>query len=270
MSRLVIFQLIVVPHFPSSLHYLDTIIVILSPPNTPSSSKLPLTPHHPIVSTTEAWELRAVLLLWLALLLTVPFSLTALSSPTDEVNACTLDSRTLARLFPKLTTGIAQRVALLCLPFLYRPGNEGVYGALVLARLFSRNDAVSGLSGFLDWAGVEIVDGDRDGEVNLVASTLEFMAILPTLLSPKHLPQIQMFMEDTLLPHLTGSRTAASSGLIRKLVVKAKGRWWMTQIRALQAAGQGGQSESKRYQSIMYRRPRWHRRTAGRSHERLR
>lgn len=74
-----------------------------------------------------------------------------------------------------------------------------------------------------------MLETEREGEANLVASVLEFMAVLPTMLSPTHLDVLSRFMDEVLLPHLRGSRTA-TSGLIRKLAVKAKGRWWIARM----------------------------------------
>lgn len=89
---------------------------------------------------------------------------------------------------------------------------------------------MQGIPGFLNWAGEEIKDGDREGEASFIASLLEFLAVLPNLIKGEHLGLLMEFMDDILLPHLRGSRTAASSGLIRKLAVKAKGRWWMAKL----------------------------------------
>jgi hypothetical protein len=100
--------------------------------------------------------------------------------------------------------------------------------------LYSREDAAPGLPGFLDWAEQELKEGDREGEANLVASIFEFLAVLPTLIRPERLDLLGDFTDDVLLPHLRGSRTAASSGLIRKLAIKAKGRWWVARISASQ------------------------------------
>lgn len=114
---------------------------------------------------------------------------------------------------------------------LQRSGKEGAYAALVLARVFSRTDAVQGLAGFLDWAEAELREGDREGEANLVASILELLALLPSMLPQgEHLDTLERFTMYHLLPHLRGSRTAASSGLIRKLAIKARGRWWLTRL----------------------------------------
>lgn len=229
-----------VPYFPSGIHFLPLLIYFLSPPQTASSSTTPITPHHPLLSTDEAWELRAVLLLWLALLLTVPFDLSALSSNSPPSPYIDIPSQRL--LFSSPPSEVARNVILLAIPLLRRAGKEGAYASLVLARLFSREDTVHALPGFLAWAGEEIKDGERDGEANLVASILELLVVLPTMLKPEHLGILAEFTDETLLPHLRGSRTAANSGLIRKLAIKVKGRWWMAKLG--KAYKQGGDMDT--------------------------
>lgn len=219
------------PQLPSDIQYLPLLVDILSPPTHPSSSKTPSTPHHPAISSDFAWEVRAVLLLWLSLLLTVPFNLEALSSAATPSSPY-VDTPSRQLLFSSSSSHLAQQVVLLAVPLLYRPGKEGAYAALALARLYSREDAAAGLQGFLDWAGKELQEGEREGEANLVASIFEFLAILPTLIKPERLDTLRDFTEGTLLPHLRGTVTASTSGLIRKLAFKATGRYWMARLRA--------------------------------------
>lgn len=207
------------------------LVDILSFPSSSSSSLASSTPHHPLISEDNAWELRTVLLLWLALLLTVPFDLAALSADATPSSPY-VDAPSQRRLFAFPTSNLARQVVLLSIPLLYRPGKEGAHAAFVLARLYSREDAAGGLAGFLDWASCELQEGDREGEANLIASIFEFLAILPTLIKPERLDVLHAFTSDTLLPHLRGSRTASTSGLIRKLAFKATGRCWIAKIGA--------------------------------------
>ena len=185
-----------------------------------------------MLSPTTAWELRAILLLWLALLLTVPFNLSALSDSDDFVSSAPygIDLPSAELLFPVAASELAQKVTFLAVPLLHRPGREGAYAALVLARLLSREDSVQNLRGFFAWATSEVEEGDRESESHLIASLLTLLALLPSLLKPNHLPLVEVFLEEKLLPHLRGSRTAAESGLIRKLVIKAKGRLWVSKL----------------------------------------
>ncbi|KIR54961.1 cofactor D [Cryptococcus gattii Ru294] len=222
----------VVPHFPSTIPNLPILIKLFSPITSFSASTSPVTPHHHVLSSTTTWELRAVLLLWLALLLTVPFNLSALSNSDDFVSSIPygIDLPSSELLFPTATSELAQKVTFLTVPLLHRPGREGAYAALVLARLLSREDAVQGLRGFFAWATSEIEDGDRESESHLIASLFTLLALLPSLLKSSHLPMVEGFLGEKLLPHLRGSRTAAESGLIRKLAIKAKGRLWVSKL----------------------------------------
>jgi hypothetical protein len=143
-------------------------------------------------------------------------------------------------LFSEPTSDLTQRVILLSLPLLHRSGKEGAYAALVLARVFSRTDAVQGLAGFLHWAGAELQDGDRESEASFIASLLELLALLPSMLPAGHLQTLAGFTVDVLLPHLRGTRTATGSGLIRKLMIKARGRWWLTRLSQAKESEEGG------------------------------
>ncbi|ORX34799.1 armadillo-type protein [Kockovaella imperatae] len=218
----------IVPYFPSTITLLPALVQILSPSSVPSSSSSPPSLQHPLVSGEDVWELRAVILLWLSLLLTVPFDLSALGESSAPLPGATqVDLSAFKVLFSNTVSDTARDITLLTLPLLHRPGKEGSYAALALARLFARSDGVIGLSGFLSWAGKELEEGERESEANFVASLLEFLAVLPASVPHQHLTDIQLFTDSILLPHLRGSRTAASSGLVRKLAVKAKGRWWL-------------------------------------------
>nr|XP_019014520.1 uncharacterized protein I206_00602 [Kwoniella pini CBS 10737]OCF53301.1 hypothetical protein I206_00602 [Kwoniella pini CBS 10737] len=221
----------IVPHFPSSIPNLPMLVTLLSPPITPSTSMIPSTAHHPLLSSSEAWELRVILLLWLALLLTVPFNLKALSSNTLPLSTSFgIDLPSSNILFQSEIANLAKQVILLSIPLFSKPGKEGAYAALVLARLYSREDTSKGLKGFFVWSTAELEENEREGETHFITSLLEFTALLPSLVKPYLLPLLEDFMDANILPHLKGSRTAASSGLIRKLAVKAKGRIWLAKV----------------------------------------
>lgn len=171
------------------------------------------------------------------MLLTIPFDLAALSS--DQSTPYTSTSN-YAKLFQTPVPSLAAQVILIALPLLEKPGKEGAYAALVLARLYSRSDIVNALPGFFAWAEVELREGERDSEANFVASIFELMALLPALLGQQYLGLVDAFTSDVLLPHLRGTRTAASSGLVRKLAVKARGRWWIAKLGHVQKRGECG------------------------------
>ena len=169
------------------------------------------------------------------MLLTVPFNLNALSDDTSQtsisnISAYGIDKPAAQLLFAIPPSQLAQKVILIAIPLLSRPGKEGTYSALLLARLYSREDTISALPGFLNWAKAELQETDRDGEANFVSSLLSLLCVTPTLISVTDLGILWDFEENVLLPHLRGSRTAASSGLIRKLAVKCRGRWWVTKL----------------------------------------
>ncbi|WVQ76181.1 hypothetical protein IAR50_005840 [Cryptococcus sp. DSM 104548] len=218
----------VVPYFPSTIPNLPLIISVLSPHPSSSTSTAQ---HHPLLSSSSAWELRSILLLWFALLLTVPFNLSALSDGDGPVDSKPygLDLSSATTLFTSRTSDLAQRVTLIAVPLLHKPGREGAYAALLLARLFSRTDGVQGLEGFFAYALRELQESDREEEVHLVSSLFHLLALLPSMLPQGHLDQVEAFLTQ-MFDHLRGGRTVVESGLVRKLAVKAKGRLWVTKI----------------------------------------
>lgn len=234
-------KLIPVPQFPSAISHLPVLISVLSPHSSSSTSSDGYVPHHPLLVDQEAWELRAVLLLWLAMLLTAPFSLSALGDPAPlPTSALAIDMSGMTRLFSVPLSRTAERWVLVAIPLMRSSGKEGQYAGLVLARIYSRTDASVGLPGFLDWLGAELAEGERESEANFVASVLSMMAVLPGLVTASSLDLLRLFMEDILVPHLRGGRTAATSGLIRKLAIKARGRWWLAKLGHHPGGIQGG------------------------------
>jgi hypothetical protein len=133
---------------------------------------------------------------------------------------------------------LARQVISICVPLLSKPGKEGSYAGLVLARLYSRTDAVEHLPKFLEWTRLELEEGDREGEAIFVASLLGFLSLLPTMIPHHHLEHLEAFWTKVFLPHLRGSRTAAGSALVRKLAVKSRGRWWMAKLGKQKSTGE--------------------------------
>ena len=212
------YSLLAVPYFPSAIRFLQPLVVIFTPTLQTGDG-----PRSSSSDSEDQWELRCVLLLWLQLLLTIPFPLTAFS-------ASQLPKTAPSRLFPTDFPPLAQTIATCMLPLLHQPGKEGTYAALILARLYARSDAARGLEPFFEYLGSDIEDGERENETHLVASTLQLLAFLPPLLAVDHLTPLARFMDEMLLPHLRGSQTVRGSGLIRKMAIKAKGRWWLRQL----------------------------------------
>jgi hypothetical protein len=215
--------LMLVPHFPSDIQYLSVLVNILS------------SPGDGLLSSQDAWELRAVLLLWLALLLTVPFSLAALS-PEQTLSPSSLDPASTSLLFPEVVPILTSQVCLIAIPLLHRPGNEGSHAALVLARLYSRPDTAASIPDFFKWAERELEEGDRENEANFVAGLFEMLSLLPAMIAAEYLHDIREFGKQ-LVEHLRGGRTSASSGLVRKLAVKAGGRWWVGKLSGNRKSG---------------------------------
>ncbi|GHJ90423.1 hypothetical protein NliqN6_6825 [Naganishia liquefaciens] len=198
----------VVTHFPPEITHLPVLVYLLSPPETPSETDD--FPCHAALAPARSWEIRAVCFLWFSLLLTVPFTLSAF----DE--SSTSDKRITSQVL-----AIGKRA-------LDVPSKEGEYAAIALARLLARSDGVGELDGFLAWVRERLVAGGTEGDAVFTTHILALFALLPSLLpTPKtHLPMLWRFYESTLSPHV-GTATASSNGLLRKMNVKARGRWWV-------------------------------------------
>jgi hypothetical protein len=124
-------RLLAVTYFPSDVYSLPLLLKLFSPSDEGTA-------YHPSISPAGSWELRSTLLLWLSLLMTVPFGLSAF----DEAGS------------GQATGGLSQtarRVETLCRPLLYKPSKEGEYAALTLAKLYARPDCITGLEPYLVW-----------------------------------------------------------------------------------------------------------------------
>jgi hypothetical protein len=145
---------LIVTHFPSDVYSLPLLLELFSSPSRDTA-------YHLAISSPESWELRSVLLLWLSLLMTVPFGLSAfdkISSGATSVNF----SQT------------AVRVEILCRPLLYKPSKEGEYAALTLAKLYARPDCMAGLNPCLEWVRGELdkKDDQHDGLEAIFVSSI--------------------------------------------------------------------------------------------------
>lgn len=147
-----------VTYFPSEVHHLPMLLKLFTP--SPSG-----TPYHPSISPSTSWELRSILLLWLSLLMTIPFNLSAFDTQAPSTSISALIS------IPNMTT--ADQVRGICQPLLYKPSKEGEYAALTLARLFARPDCLKNLGGFLNWVEEELQSHEGD-DAGLTAIFVSF------------------------------------------------------------------------------------------------
>lgn len=225
----------VITYFPPEIQHLPVLLAFLGPESGTAES-----PFLPIISDPDSWQLRSLLLLWLFLLLTVPFPLASFdpappaSSPSSPVSEYDISSN-LSPLTPRYSPTsapsslalTARRVLRLALPLLFKAGIEGEYAALLLARLMARSDVItSGLDGFLDWVSRVI---QEDAHVVFLTNILAFLALLPGLATPDSLETIRRFYLSELLPVLQ-DEVSSTSGLLRKMAVKAEGRWWIARL----------------------------------------
>jgi hypothetical protein len=140
-----------VTHFPPNISNLPVLVYLLSP-STPTSAADVAEgfPCHPALSPPKSWEIRSICFLWLSLLLTVPFDLSAFDSAQPS-SSNTTDSA---------ETTITARVLAIGKRTLFVPSKEGEYAALVLARLFARSDGVNEMDGFFEWVDEQLQSND--------------------------------------------------------------------------------------------------------------
>lgn len=133
-------------HFSPEITHLPVLVYLLSPP--PQRPTEDAFPCHAALAPAKSWEIRSVCFLWLSLLLTVPFTLSAFDSTDDE----RITSRVLA--IGKRALGV--------------PSKEGEYAAIALARLLARSDGVAEMEGFWAWVGERLGAGGAEGDVVFV------------------------------------------------------------------------------------------------------
>ncbi|GFR52318.1 hypothetical protein Agub_g14856, partial [Astrephomene gubernaculifera] len=87
------------------------------------------------------WEAQTMLLLWLSILILIPFDLATVDSAATGAKYGTLPY-----------TPLVGRILALCKEYLHHPGGVREMSAVVLGRLLTRPDMAPAMSEFLDWA----------------------------------------------------------------------------------------------------------------------
>ncbi|KAJ9099164.1 hypothetical protein QFC21_004044 [Naganishia friedmannii] len=248
---------------------LPVLIYLLSPPSTTRTESPTTTattdeefPCHPALAAAKSWEIRSICFLWLSLLLTVPFDLSAFDTvqPPKTTTAAMTDASSCTLAAAREThdpTSTAAQVLAIGKQTLRVPSKEGEYCSLLLARLFSRNDGVDGLPAFFRWVEGQLGMREDGGAARVaradgnqavfLTNILALLAQLPSLLphARTHLPKLLEFYTSVIAPHVEGTPAThgasssstgstgvavASNGLLRKMAVKARGRWWIAML----------------------------------------
>lgn len=113
-----------------------------------------------------------------------------------------------------------------------------------------------GLESFMEWVANEVdFGGDRSGELDtvFVSNVLGIVSLLPSMLSSPstspYLYRIREFCQSTLIPRFentSSSISGANSATLRKMAVKAEGRWWVARL-----GGSGNVSERRRAKVLL-------------------
>ncbi|KAJ3217696.1 hypothetical protein HDU67_007392 [Dinochytrium kinnereticum] len=157
-----------------------------------------------IPDTFNLWSIRYMILIWLSLIVMIPFNL----STIDSTHVDGVDEG----------QGIVVRLVDLCKGYLGKPGKESEAAAILLARLLTRKDTVDvHLPTYVSWCSANLNNDDT-------AVVLQ-VAILHSLCQIHKLGPRQLLLPnlDSLLGICTRmviGKTAKSNSLIRKLITK--------------------------------------------------
>ncbi|GLI66673.1 hypothetical protein VaNZ11_010603, partial [Volvox africanus] len=96
------------------------------------------------------WEAQTILLLWLSILILIPFDL----STVDSAAVGEATDKTLSY------TPLVGRILALCKEYLHHPGGVREMSAVVLGRLLTRPDMAAAMSEFLEWCPRALAEVD--------------------------------------------------------------------------------------------------------------
>ncbi|MEW5308920.1 MAG: hypothetical protein WDW38_000840 [Sanguina aurantia] len=167
------------------------------------------------------WEAQGILLLWLSILILLPFELATLDSSVGAEES--LASRT-----PAPYTQLVARLLTLCHEYLQHPGVAREMAALLLGRLLTRPDMRGALTEFLDWTEQALAAPETIHTPFLVPGILQATCFIFKLGQRQHLLQgAHRVWARLLQPLLQGPRLAGNA-LARKLAAKLTQRLGLT------------------------------------------
>ena len=136
---------VAVRHFPHEVHHVEAVLAILEMQNAEAS---------------ENWETRYVLLLWMSMLVLIPFHLARFdTNKVDEMNEKSSSLLKSENIPPKT---VIERILLICKKYLV-VGNKNQQAACLLsAKFLTRPEIIKlgHLADFLDWIAQKIVSND--------------------------------------------------------------------------------------------------------------
>ena len=148
----------------------------------------------------ETWETRYVLLLWMSIVILIPFDLASVDSSANEI--------------------LVQSLISLCKKYLSDAGPTRDMAAVLLSKLFSRKDTIKHLQEYISWAIDTLNNCDSFLQTGIYASLAFIFKFVP---------------REILLPYATFLSTIilapSNAVFIRKLSVKLVQRIGMTYLK---------------------------------------
>ena len=158
-----------------------------------------------------SWECQSILLLWLSMLILVPFDLSTIDSSATDLTALGTQPYTL----------LVSKLMNLCQEYLYHPGTVRDMAALLLGRMLTRPDMNAALGVFITWVE-EALGG--------VKESLDAMFVVPGVLlslcfafklgqRARLLPYANRVWNLLLGPLVLGNDKVSESILARKVTI---------------------------------------------------
>ncbi|KAJ3414764.1 hypothetical protein HDV05_006103 [Chytridiales sp. JEL 0842] len=186
------------------------------------ASDLEPTLHHLLHCPDDffLWETRYILLVWLSLIVMIPFDLISIDSSAMDPTGT--------------TKGLIQSIIDTAKNYLAFSGKEHEAAAILLTRLLTRRDTINiHLKPFLDWCNeraMECTKNDVTSSVYILRGILYALCALYKL-GPRELLLPTLAMVLPICRDLLGVPWVKSNGLIRKLVIKLAQRIGLSSLK---------------------------------------
>lgn len=170
--------------------------------------------------STGEMETRCTMLLWLSILVLIPFDLSSVDTALAEAGSSVKDA----------PPPLVERIIVVCKDYLSNPGPMRKIAGLLLSRLLTRPDMKPALISFIQWTQ-EALSTSMDGTANifLVPGITEAMAAIFKVGGRDILFDVASTVwQETC--NLIKSTAAARSPLLRKLLIKLTQRVGLTYL----------------------------------------
>ena len=208
---------VAVRHFPHEVHHVEAVLNILELQNTES---------------TQNWETRYVLLLWMSMLVLIPFHLARFDThinDKDNINGSALDDAVTQSSEKNCTRTVIERILLSCKRYLPVANKNQQAASLLAAKFLTRPEIVKlgHLAEFLDWIAQKL-SMDTSTEFGKTGALLALAAIYKHGKRQDILQYASSMLRVVTMPKLKESKNMQ----IRKLTIKIIQRLGLTFLKA--------------------------------------